>query len=238
LHVPSRHFSPGQKRIRPRINRQGGFWNKRKIDMEQFWNERYVQANLAYGQQPNVFLKEHLAGLPPGKILFPAEGEGRNAVYAARQGWDVVAFDFSEAGRDKAQRMAAGAGVAISYQVQNAVDFWVEADSLDAVALIYAHFPVATRKAFHANLQAWLKPNGVVMLEAFHPRQLQYSSGGPKQESMLYSPGMLLEDFKDLEIFLLEELEIVLDEGRYHQGPGFVTRLVARKPASSVNEFH
>lgn len=200
--------------------------------MQQFWNERYAQTDLAYGQQPNVFLKDQLNGLQPGKILFPAEGEGRNAVYAARQGWDVVAFDYSEASRNKARQMAAKAGVSLEYQVQNANDFSLEADSLDAIALIYAHFPAPTREIFHHNLQAWLKPKGIVMLEAFHPRQLQYASGGPKQESMLYSPHMLLEDFKDLEILLLEELEIVLDEGPYHQGPAYVTRLVARKPAS------
>lgn len=202
--------------------------------MEQFWNERYGQSGLAYGQEPNVFLKEQLAALPPGKILFPAEGEGRNAVYAARQGWDVVAFDFSEAGRDKALQMAAGAGVSLDYQVRNALDFSMPANSLDAVALIYAHFPAATRQLFHANLQAWLKPKGVVILEAFHPRQLQYASGGPKQEGMLYSPQMLQEDFKDLDLQLLEELEIVLEEGPYHQGPAYVTRLVASKPPAKA----
>lgn len=204
--------------------------------MEQFWNERYGQNGLAYGQEPNVFLKEQLAGLPPGKILFPAEGEGRNAVFAARQGWDVVAFDFSDAGRDKARHMASGAGVTMDYQIRNAKDFSMAPDSLDVAALIYAHFPAPTREIFHASLQAWLKPNGVVLLEAFHPRQLQYASGGPKQEDMLYSPDMLLKDFKDLEILQLEALEIVLNEGRYHQGPGYVTRLVARKPEKEAPE--
>lgn len=198
--------------------------------MEQFWNERYGQTSLAYGQEPNDFLKEQLAGLPPGKILFPAEGEGRNAIYAAKRGWEVVAFDFSEAGRNKARQLAARAGVAIDYQVRNAAEFSMEANSLDAVALVYAHFPPAIREAFHANLQQWLKPNGLLILEAFHPRQLQYQSGGPKQETMLYSPDLLLGDFKDLEILLLEVREVILNEGTYHQGPAYITRLVASKP--------
>jgi hypothetical protein len=147
----------------------------------------------------------------------------------------VVAFDFSEAGRDKARQLAARAGVAIDYQVRNAAEFSMAPNSLDAVALVYAHFPPAIREAFHANLQQWFKPNGLLILEAFHPRQLQYQSGGPKQETMLYSPDLLFGDFKDLEILLLEVREIILNEGTYHQGPACVTRLAASKPPTPIN---
>lgn len=224
-------FLAVEKMLLPAINQKGkGPQTKEPIQMEQFWNERYAQPDWVYGQQPNVFFKEQLAGRPPGKLLLAAEGEGRNAVYAARQGWQVVAFDFSAAGQQKALQLAAQAGVGIDYQLQKAEDFRLGPHSLDAAGLIYAHFPPDIRKRFHARLQDWLKPGGVLILEAFHPRQLQYQSGGPKQENMLYSADMLQQDFEGLKILLLEEREIVLDEGSFHQGAGYVTRLVASKP--------
>ena len=117
--------------------------------MKDFWNERYSQEPMAYGSEPNVFLREQLQQLEPGKLLLPAEGEGRNAVYAALKGWHVSAFDFSEAGYKKAMALAEQRGVTINYQVTDAAQFTCEPESLDAVALIYAHFPPALRQEMH-----------------------------------------------------------------------------------------
>lgn len=199
--------------------------------MQQFWNERYSKEEMAYGHEPNVFFREQLEKLQPGRLLLPAEGEGRNALYAASKGWDVLAFDFSEAGQAKALALARQQGITIEYQVADAHQFETAPDTLDAVALIYAHFPAVLRLILHRKVVQWLKPGGVLILEAFHPKQLDgYTSGGPTDETMLYTPVMLLQDFEGLEIQLLEEREVELQEGTLHSGKAYVTRLVATKP--------
>jgi hypothetical protein len=203
--------------------------NLKSMTMKDFWNNRYSQEQMVYGAEPNTFFREQLQYLKVGKLLLPAEGEGRNAVYAALKGWQVTAFDFSVAGYKKAMALAEQRGVTINYQVTDAIQFTCEPESLDAVALIYAHFPPALRQEMHTKVITWLKPGATVILEAFHLNQLSYSSGGPKDERMLYTAEMLQTDFKELDIKLLQELDIQLNEGDYHSGPGYVTRMIAQK---------
>ncbi|WP_276499459.1 class I SAM-dependent methyltransferase [Pontibacter litorisediminis] len=203
--------------------------NLRSMTMKDFWNDRYNQEQMVYGAEPNEFFREQLQFLRPGKLLLPAEGEGRNAVYAALKGWQVTAFDFSEAGRKKAMALAKQRGVPLNYQVTDAAQFSCEPESQVAVALIYAHFPPALRQQLHQKVINWLTPGGTVILEAFHPYQLSYSSGGPKDERMLYTAEVLQDDFKLLDIKLLQELDIHLHEGPYHSGAGYITRMVAQK---------
>ncbi|MFD1184812.1 methyltransferase domain-containing protein [Pontibacter rugosus] len=203
--------------------------NIKSMPMKDFWNDRYSQEQMIYGAEPNVFFREQLQQLRPGMLLLPAEGEGRNAVYAALNGWQVTAFDFSEAGYKKAMALAEQRGVTINYLVTDAAQYTCAPDSLDAVALIYAHFPPALRQQLHQQVIKWLKPGGTLILEAFHPNQLSYSSGGPKDERMLYTAETLQDDFSSLLIQQLEEVEIQLNEGAYHNGAGYVTRLVAQR---------
>ncbi|MEJ8803396.1 class I SAM-dependent methyltransferase [Pontibacter sp. H249] len=197
--------------------------------MQEFWNERYRQEEMIYGSEPNVFFKEQLEKLKPGKLLLPAEGEGRNAVFAALNGWQVLAFDYSEAGRAKAEKLAEQKGVKLNYKIAEADTYELKAESMDAIAFIYAHFSPATRQNLFSKAVKWLKPGGVIILEAFHPKQLAHTSGGPKDEAMLYTADVLRSDFKALRIDLQEEKEILLAEGAYHSGAGYVTRLVATK---------
>ncbi|HSI91059.1 MAG TPA: class I SAM-dependent methyltransferase, partial [Adhaeribacter sp.] len=130
--------------------------------MQQFWNERYSKPEMAYGREPNDFFAEQLRFLEPGRLLLPAEGEGRNAVYAAAKGWQVQAFDYSAAGRDKAHKLAKEAGVTINYELTDAGDFTCEPETFDAVALIYAHFPPELRSQVHARIIKCLKPGGTL----------------------------------------------------------------------------
>lgn len=102
-------------------------------------------------------------------------------------------------------------------------------NSADVVALIYAHFPPEIREKIHQKVCTWLKPKGKVILEAFNPLQISNSSGGPKDTSMLYTKSMLMNDFKNCNIQLLEELTIILNEGKYHAGKADVIRLIAEK---------
>ena len=193
------------------------------------WNERYSKSEYIYGEMPNVFLAEQLSKLPAGNIIFPCEGEGRNAVYAATKGWHVKAFDSSEAGKAKAMQLCAKHRIVIDYTVSDATQIDYPQNSADVVVFIFAHFPPAVRKQIHQKAITWLKPGGKVIMEAFTPQQLDYSSGGPKDLSMLYTSEMLSDDFKSVKIDTLQSLETNLDEGAFHQGKAAVIQLVATK---------
>jgi SAM-dependent methyltransferase len=199
------------------------------MTMNGFWNERYSEKEFVYGKHPNEFLKEELEKLPVGKILFPCEGEGRNAVFAAQIGWEVDAFDLSEEGFKKALLLSQERKASIRYVIEDAISIEYPANTFDVVSLIYAHFPSAIRQKVHRKITNWLKPGGKLILEAFNPNQLANNSGGPKDISMLYNNDMLLEDFKELKTELLFTTKIKLDEGKYHQGEADVIRYVGIK---------
>lgn len=202
--------------------------------MLEFWNDRYNEDAYAYGEQPNVFFKEELDKLSPGKLLLPADGEGRNAVYAATKGWDVSAFDQSESGMAKALQLAKKQNVTIDFQIQDLLDLNYSAASFDAIALIYVHTPPAVRTKIHQGLCKLLKPGGKLILEGFHKDHLKYNSvnpkaGGPKMADLLFSYEELKKDFCDMNIDMLEEITTHLNEGEYHVGESAVVRMVATK---------
>lgn len=193
-----------------------------------FWNERYAQKEFVYGKQPNTFFKEHLDKLEPGSILLPAEGEGRNAVYAATQGWDVVAFDISKSGKEKALALANNNHISIDYQITSVLEF--ECNPLfDVIGLCYAHFPAQIRKEAHQHLLQFLKPNGIVIFEAFAKAQLGNFSGGPKNLKMLFSIEEVKNEFPEIDFKILKEQTIELAEGNYHNGKAEVIRFVGVK---------
>ncbi|WP_276501416.1 class I SAM-dependent methyltransferase [Terrimonas pollutisoli] len=198
------------------------------------WDERYRKDEFAYGEQPNNYLKEQLEKLAIGTILFPAEGEGRNAVFAAKLGWTVSAFDISAEGKKKADRLAATNKVTIDYQVGELPALNYSAGQFDAIALIYAHFPAHSKSLYHRMLDKYLRKNGIVIFEAFSKRHIDYVSknekvGGPKEIAMLFSIDELKSDFANYEIIELAEKEIELSEGLFHNGKGSVIRFVGRK---------
>ena len=194
--------------------------------MSSFWNERYREGGFAYGDEPNVFFAEQIDKLSAGTIILPCEGEGRNAVFAASKGWEVNAFDTSVAGKSKALQLAYRQNVRLSYTIEDAVKAAFPNNTADVVAFIYAHFPESIRKQIHRKAIGWLKPGGRIVLEVFNPLQLQNTSGGPKDVTMLYTKEMLLDDFAELEIELLETIQIELQEGKYHDGKADVIRFV------------
>ena len=197
--------------------------------MNNFWNERYAEKVFAYGIEPNQFYKEQLANLPKGKILFAAEGEGRNAVYAAQQGFEVSAFDSSVEGKNKAEALALEKNVAISYTVSGLEDVDFPENYFDVIVLVYAHFPYEIRKKYHQKLVSFLKPNGSIIFEAFGKEQLNYTSGGPKQLDMLFSEDEIKSEFQNIDFTYLKTEETILDEGPYHQGKANVVRFIGQK---------
>jgi SAM-dependent methyltransferase len=198
------------------------------------WNDRYSTDEFAYGEQPNNYLKEQLAQLETGTILFPAEGEGRNAVFAAKLGWKVSAFDISIEGKNKALQLAENNNVSIDYQVGELQELDYKAEQFDAIALIYAHFPSAIKSTYHKTLSNYLRKGGFLIFEAFSKQHLHYLAknekvGGPKEIDMLFSIEEIRADFENYEIIVLEEKEIELNEGLFHNGLGSVIRFVGRK---------
>ena len=179
-------------------------------------------------------MKQELKKISPAKILFPAEGEGRNALFAASLGWEVSAFDIAQEGKNKAMKLAQERGLKIDYQVGNLSELNYEPAQFDAIALIYAHFPAAIKSDLHIALSKLLKPGGVIVFEAFSKSHIEYNSknekvGGPKELDMLFSIDEIQNDFSNYEVILLDEKEIELQEGLFHNGTGSVIRFVGRK---------
>lgn len=197
--------------------------------MKEFWNNRYAETDFAYGVEPNEFLKENLEFLSKGKILFPAEGEGRNAVFVAQNNDEIYAFDMSEEGKKKALELAQIKKVSLKYDICSALEMPYEPNSFDDLVLIFAHFPKTIRKEVHQKLLDLLKPNGKILFEAFEKEQLKYSSGGPKDGEMLFSLEEVKDEFPGVIFELLEKKKIVLNEGKYHQGEGSVIRFLGTK---------
>lgn len=198
------------------------------------WNERYSNDAFAYGIHPNNYLKEKLDLLDIGTILFAAEGEGRNAVYAAKCGWIVSAFDISTEGKKKALQLAEKNNVIIDYEVGELETLHYAPEQFDAIALIYAHFPADIKSAYHKMLGKYLNKNGVIIFEAFSKKHIDYIAanekvGGPKDIAALFSIEEIKADFPDFEIIELTEKEIELNEGLFHNGTGSVIRFLGRK---------
>ena len=196
---------------------------------KQFWEERYAEKEYAYGLKANVFFRKFINDFPSGKILLPAEGEGRNAVFAAKMGWQVFAFDFSEKAKEKAMKLAKKNAVNINYFNADINNVFLEENHYDTIALIYAHLPSKIRRNGHRRMVDCLKPNGIMILEAFSKAQIGKSSGGTKDMDMLCSIEDIYEDFNSLIIETIEEKTTTINQGKYHQGKASIIRMLALK---------
>ena len=203
--------------------------------MKESWNSRYSVNEYVYGEEPNEYFKYAIdTFLPSGKILLPAEGEGRNAVYAAQKGIEAVAFDQSAEGKNKAEKLAERAGVKIDYQVGEFPNLPLMEEKFDAAALIYAHFAPQLRSEYHRLIGELINSGGFIIVEGFSKQHAEYQKinpniGGPRNVEMLYTKEMILSDFPDFEPIELIETEIELSEGSGHNGIGKVIRFIGRK---------
>ncbi len=203
----------------------------REVCMQQFWEARYAEDGYAYGTEPNEFLVSQAHRLRPGmRALAVGDGEGRNGVWLARQGLEVLSVDYSAEGLAKARRLAARHGVTLRTEQADLTTWAWPRDAYDLVACIFVHFPPADRPRMHRAMLQALAPGGLVILTAYHKEQLAYGTGGPPVEEMLYTEDMLREDFAAAELLHLEHATVELHEGKYHDGISSVLRLVARRP--------
>lgn len=186
--------------------------------MVDFWNERFAAKAFAYGELPNQFFANELKKLKTGRLLFPAEGEGRNAIYAAKHGFEVVAFDPSKKGRQKAIQLATRYNTSIEYHLATYESFNPEKEYFDSIILIFAHMPAHLRETYHRKLFSFLKPGGSLILQGFSKDQINRNTGGPRNLEMLFSKEELLSDFKTMATLKIEETEVMLNEGEFHNG--------------------
>jgi SAM-dependent methyltransferase len=193
-----------------------------------FWNNRYAENETVYGKEPNQFFKSFIDSHKPGSILLPAEGEGRNAIYAASRGWQVDAFDFSEEALKKAIELAEQNKVHINYRVAE-IESFRATKKYDAVGLIYVHLPGSIRENFHRQIHHSLNSGGYLVFEAFAKEQIHFNSGGPKEPSMLYDAPTVCNDFPFLHIISCGQKEIELNEGPFHKGKAAVLQLIGQK---------
>jgi len=193
------------------------------------WDIRYDTVDFVYGKQANGFFAAELEKLRAGSLLLPGEGEGRNAVHAATKGWEVEAFDQSHVAAKKALVYAAEKGVQLEYSVAGIDEFSFQPNQYDAVGLVYVHSVPSDRILLHQQVVRALKPEGTVILEAFHTSQLGNNSGGPPSLEYLFSEEIIRSDFAGLEIGTLEQVRVHLEEGSFHQGDAELIRFVGRK---------
>ena len=200
-------------------------------DAAETWNRRYAGDGFLFGTAPNTWLRDHAGAITPGgRVLCVADGEGRNSVWLAQQGLVVDAFDVADRAVQKAQALARQAGVQVNHTVADCDGFaWPEA-AYDAVAAIFVQFAdPALRTRLFQRMVASLKPGGLLILQGYTPRQLDYRTGGPPILSHLYTADLLRTAFAGLTIITLSEYEADVQEGIGHSGRSALIGLVARR---------
>lgn len=194
------------------------------------WDKRYDTTEYVYGTDPNAFLNEVVNQIPKGRTLCIAEGEGRNAVFLAEHGYEVVAVDSSAIGLEKARKLTSERGVEIETLVEDLSNFNIEADSWDAIVSIFAHVPADIRKPLHRKIVQGLRSGGVLVLEAYTPEQIKLGTGGPPVAELTVTLDALRVELDGLELRHAVELERDVIEGQFHTGKGAVVQVVAVKP--------
>jgi SAM-dependent methyltransferase len=194
------------------------------------WEQRFGADGYLYGTEPNEFLREHVGSLPRGRVLCVAEGEGRNAVFLARQGFEVSSIDLTEAGVAKTRRLATQRGVNVHAVTGDLATADLGIQSWNGIVSIFAHLPPAIRRDLHRRVVDALAPGGVFLLEAYTPSQIGRGTGGPPVAELAMSLADLRREVAGLEFVHAVEIERQIIEGHGHTGLGSVVQIIARRP--------
>lgn len=200
--------------------------------MPTMWDERYAGEAYIFGTAPNVFLESQAARLHSGQsALAVADGEGRNGVWLAQQGLQVLSVDSSSVAQAKAKKLAAERGVTLQFEIADLLAWdWGDA-RFDIIAAIFIQFADPAGRALQfEGIRRALKPGGMLLLQGYTPRQLEYKTGGPPSVENLYTESILREWFGDWDIRHLREHDEVINEGSHHAGMSALIDLVAYKP--------
>ncbi len=194
------------------------------------WDQRYDCEDFVYGTEPNDFLREHADVLPAGgEILCLADGEGRNSVFLAERGFHPTALDYSAVALEKGRRLAEERGVVVERVQADLADYTLDRDRWDGIVSIFCHVPAPIRERIYRQVPEALRPGGVLLLEAYTPKQLEYGTGGPPTTELLAGVEELLRPLQGLELLHARELERPVIEGRLHTGPAHVVQIIARR---------
>jgi len=195
------------------------------------WETRFSAPGYAFGKEPNAFLKAQARRLPAGgRALSVADGEGRNGVWLAEQGLDVLAIDFSPTALKKSRALAAERGVRLSSEVADVTTWRWPTDAYDVIAAIFVQFvtPVE-RSALFANFKRALRPGGLLLMQGYRPEQLQYRTGGPQEADRMYTRPLLEAAFGDMAQIEIFEHDSAISEGSSHVGLSALIDLIAKK---------
>jgi hypothetical protein len=196
-----------------------------------FWNDRYASDAYIYGVAPNSFLAEVTRHIPAGPVLCLAEGEGRNAVHLALQGYRVTAIDQSKVGLAKARRLAKARGAEVKILTRDLQHYHITPGAWAGITAMFAHLPPPLRSRVHAEAVLGLRPGGVFILEAYTQAQLAFGTGGPKSPELLMTLRDLREELAGLEFLIAREIEREVIEGDGHKGHSAVVQVLARREA-------
>lgn len=195
-----------------------------------FWDERYATDEYVYGTEPNAFLRSQAALLSPtSEVLCLSEGEGRNSTYLASLGHRVTGVDASRVGVEKTLKLAAARGVVVNAILADLASYDLGIARYDAIVSIFAHLPQEIRAKLRPRVVDATREGGLFILEHYHPRQLEYKTGGPANPTMMTTLAELYADFAGWDILHAYEGERAVVEGTKHLGNAYVTQLVARK---------
>ena len=186
--------------------------------MKEFWDQKFSDTQYKYGKKPNNFFRNFLRTLGPGKILLPGEGEGRNAVFSAKQLWEVTALDYSIKGKEKAEKLAKENQVELNYIHEDILEYEYPEQQFDAVSLIFVHLPPEETTHLYKKIFQTLKPGGVFFSQLYSKEQLKFGTGGPPNEKMLYSIEELRNYLQNFRIQKLKKHEKLMKEGEMHFG--------------------
>lgn len=194
------------------------------------WDERYANDEYFYGTAPNDFLRDNAARIPKGRVLCLADGEGRNGVWLAEQGYEVTSVDLSAVGLEKTQKLAASRNVSVNTVQADLAEYEIQSDSWEGVVAIFCHLPAAVRHRLYPRVAAGLRSGGVLLLELYTPKQIEFGTGGPRDLDLLASLDDLRQDLSGLQFAIAQEIEREIHEGNHHFGHSAVVQILGTKP--------
>lgn len=198
-------------------------------DYQTTWNNRYGGGKYIFGKKPNEYFRSKLDTLTKGSIYLPGDGEGRNGVYAAENGWNVTSADFSKVAIERAKELASQHNVKINFQFKNLITEEVSQNKYDVVAITFLHFNGENKEIVYRKLNNSLKVGGYLIVECFSTEQTKLNSGGPRKKDSLYTIEELKKYFHGFKFIETEDIKTKLHEGKGHQGDAYVVRMFARK---------
>jgi SAM-dependent methyltransferase len=210
------------------MKNENGFAQAKEV-----WDGRFRREGFLFGEEPNQYLVSQVTRLTKGRALLLADGEGRNSVWLAKQGFDVDAFDISSEAVTKAQAFAEKTGVQVNYYCCEYRDFDWQANHYDSVVGIFFQFASpAMRSDLFLRMSQCLKPGGTLLIQGYTPKQLEYGTGGPGKLDHLYVESTIKEGFPEYDWLDFRLYEDELSEGEGHSGRSALLGVLGRKPVS------